>query len=508
MKKNIHIMVMLFTICSVSFLWTGCSSDENNFDNSSLSGKGDYSGDPVLIKATVGGVENFNGKTTLTRSGATSPKAVFVQPLDESKDTGFDIETSIEPLTDIVTRADVIMPKVFFRVLAYKNNKVSVNNFAGQGDFMTEEDGTANAIVNRELSLAEGSYLFVCYSYYTDNIPDPLDPTDVTVPVLQSQDFMVCQIKGTVADDGTGAYTLPDIVFRRLGCKLQLEVNVSGFPKDIVNACAATVNNLNDDEVKWTIGDAILPQKGTSGSLDFNFTLNANAAISNSQIVLSASKRDLRITFTRLTIAGQSYDSTVVSIPEKELAAAGNYKVKMNIKQNYILINGYKWAKGNLYKEGENYLFEATQEAFHAGVNDGGYFGFNTLSSTNGTFSKNLYYSYDTDPCSKAKPAGTWQTPTKIITETLLESFVFSPEKKGALFGEGDNILFLPYAGVRLDTDGGKIAGIDNYAYYGLQDENTTAYYYTFLLSKDKPEYMDYTHRRWGSPIRCVKINK
>lgn len=495
---------MLFVLCSIPFLWTGCSNDENNPDHTTLPTTGDYTGEPVLINTTVQQIENFSSETIMTRSGVISQKAVFVQPLDENEDTGFDIETCIEPLADLSTRADVIMPSIFFRVLAYKNNVVSVENYAGQGDFMTIADGTASAVANRELSLPEGTYLFVCYSYYTDDILDPLDPSALTVPVSQSQDFMMCKLNGTVEDDGTGAFTLPGIIFKRLGCKLQLEVNVSGFAKDIINACAATVSNINDDLVNWSIGENQLPSGGTSGSIDFNFTLNTNSAVSNSRIALSASTRDLKITFSELKIAGTSYPNTVVSVPNKLLEAAGNYKIKMNINQNYILINGYKWAKGNLYKDGENYLFEATQEAYHAGAEDGGFFGYNTLSSLKADHSTELYYRYDTDPCSKAKPVGTWQTPTKIITETLLDSFTYQAEKKGASFGKGDNILFLPYTGMRLAE--GRIVGVNNYAYYGLQDENSDTYYYTFLLSNDSPVYMDLTYRDWGNPIRCVKI--
>ena len=72
MKKNIHIILMLFTMCSVSFLWTGCSNDENN---PGLPVKGDYSGEPIRIKAMVEGVENYSSETTTTRSGVAVPKA-------------------------------------------------------------------------------------------------------------------------------------------------------------------------------------------------------------------------------------------------------------------------------------------------------------------------------------------------------------------------------------------------------------------------------------------------
>lgn len=505
MKKNIHIILMLFTMCSVSLLWTGCSNEENN---PGLPVKGDYSGEPIRIKAMVEGVENYSSETTTTRSGIAVPKALFVQPLDENKDTGFDIETTIEAVPGISTRADVIMPTVFFRVLAYRNNSVTVDNYAGQGDFMTMADGTANAIANRELSLPEGSYKFVCYSYYTDDVLEPLDPTALTVPVSQSQEFMVCNMNGTVADDGNGAYTLSGIIFKRLCCQLQLEVNVSGFPKDIINTCAATVSNINDNKVNWSIGENSLPQTGTSGSLDFSFTIAANTAVSGQKIALSAGERDLVINLSSLTIADTNYDNTMVTVPKKVLAAAGNYKIKMNVKQNYILVGGYKWAKGNLYQEGNDYLFEATQEAYHKGVNGGGYFGYNTLSSAFPTHSTAPYYSYDTDPCSKAKPLGTWQTPTKIITEALKTSNPkYNAEKHGMSFGTGDNILFLPYTGVRLNVEGGKISGDQNYAYYGLQDEYSSTFYWTFFLYNDDiPDWMELSYRDWGCPIRCVKI--
>ena len=46
---------------------------------------------------------------------------------------------------------------------------------------------------------------------------------------------------------------------------------------------------------------------------------------------------------------------------------------------NYISVRSYKWARGNLYKSGSNFYFEASQTNYHGGATEGGFIGWNTL---------------------------------------------------------------------------------------------------------------------------------
>lgn len=133
MRKNIHITI-IFSLLLALPLWTGCNNEMEG-DSSNSSNGGVYSGEPIRIEASVGNIGNFGGTTTRSTGNR---KNIFVQPLDENQDTGFDFVTTVEDIPAIETRANVAMPNVKFRMIAYKNGGVKVTNFAGLGDYQTD----------------------------------------------------------------------------------------------------------------------------------------------------------------------------------------------------------------------------------------------------------------------------------------------------------------------------------------------------------------------------------
>lgn len=489
-------MTMLFILP----LWVGCSNeaDESN-DNIPVLG---YTGQPIPIQISV---SNSGGGTTR----AIEPRMVFSQPLDKNKDTGYDIVTTITPVSTLRTRANSPLANVHYRLLAY-TGEISKANFAGQGEYKTDETGKGS-VVGEQLLLPEGHYTFVCYSYGKNEEIPLFDGTSTLLTVTQGDEFMSCiQTNIEVKEGPEGEFVLNNLYVRQCA-RVVIEVSATGFADNAIAACAATLNNLNDNSVTWDFStSSALPITGTSGSANFTWdTLNDETVTSAEQIVLPTNNRSLSITLTSLTIGTENFDNTVMDYSNVQLNPAGNYKITVSLERNYIPVGGYKWAKGNLYKDGVEYYFEATQEGFHEGLTGGTYFDWNSLEAGIGTQNKQDY-DYAKDPCSKVAPAGTWKTPSKeefigLITNT---NATWDNTAKGIWFGTEPYRVFLPAIGVRSPDSPPLVINTGEFAYYSSKDGSQFPYYYNACLNIDKSFgaiVVDEMDRTLGMPIRCVK---
>ena len=464
----------------------------------------------IPIQLSVDGVDQFYGGA-VTRSGETVAR--LVQPLDSAYDTGYDVETTVEsiPLENSVsTRAN--LGNVQFRVVAYRTNASSAANYAGTAVYKTNGSGVA-AIVAKTATpvnsagqwiLGPGTYTFVCYSYGLNSAPAMLSGNWSTT-VSHNQDFMLCRKEGVVvAPDNKGEFTLGGISFTRQCALLQLAVTANDFSNNTVQQCAATVSNLNSNNITWNAGQAALSIGGTGGAVNFSWSsLNAATVNSNVYKVLPQSNRTLTIKLTTLRIGNIQYNNRVtVNASGRQFAAGGNYKITVKITGNGITVGGATWAKGNVYRSGDNFYFESSQSGYHSGTQGGSFFGWNTLSSSNNTYGGSSFSS-NNDPCYQVAPRGTWCTPTANQLQNLGNSGYRSGSmngKSGGFFG--GNKVFLPAMGNR---------GKNNVNYWpgtGYYRSSTSAsgqrcYYLEFNQSfAVKNNYYWYWH---GFPIRCVK---
>ena len=512
MKTKIHLSALLSMLCLILPLWCGCSSDLVDTDMSkSVSTRGDYSGTPIMVKAIVNGVKSYDGGET-TRSVNT--KETLVVPLNKDYDTGFDMAMTIEAISSAQTRANVILANTYFRIVAYKNNAISVSNYAGQGDFMTDADGNAVAVTGHELFLPEGEYTFFCYSFGLETLPD-FDASSISMAIGNDTDFMVYKSNVNVTPDSgtTGIFTLKNILFVRQCSRMQIIVSTDGFGNNKINACAATLSNLNDNTVNYDLTASALSNMGTSGSFDFTWDvseLGDTIAKSNTAFLLPATERSFSIQFTELTFGVEDLKGATFTVLPQALVPGRDYRITMAISRNYIPVGGYKWAKGNLYKtpEGE-YHIEAHQQDYHDGTENGTYFGWNTLEITDGACNEGSgIYSYSTDPCSKLAPEGTWRTPSRAeASELVAENYKWDDTLLGAWMGTDDNKVFLPAVGLRSNNgiSKGGVVGLGKNAYYSLRDY-TTGYNQCLIVLQKGPNWMSRLQRTNGTPIRCVKV--
>lgn len=91
--------------------------------------------------------------------------------------------------------------------------------------------------------------------------------------------------------------------------------------------------------------------------------------------------------------------------------------------------------KGNLYKSGSNFYFEASQTNYHGGATEGGFIGWNTLDIGVAKYNSGNY-STANDPCYQVVPPGTWETPSDGQLQDLINAGVtYSSSPKGFWFG-------------------------------------------------------------------------
>lgn len=503
MRTYIPTIKIISVFSLLIFACMGCNNDVDENNRST-----DYSGEPVVIKAEVAGIGDF--EQTATRSAEEKVKS-YVQPLDSKYDTGYDIETTIEPVKSVQTRAtSEPLKNATFRIMAYKDVNISAYTYAGQGDFETNDAGEAKPVAGRELEIPSGDYTFVCYSYGKDTEIPAHDPAMPFININRGDDFITYRSSlVNVKADPSGVFTLKNIKFSRQCIKLQVKIMASGFDLDTIMSCKATLSKLNGPSANWTLGDPTLSLNGHGGELDFEWNSpNSSTVLSEKALDLPMDKRELTMTLKQMTIGEFSLTNVIVNLGEQEFNPANDYLLTVKLSQNYIQVGNYKWAKGNLYKTGDEFKFEANQEDYHKGLEGGGYFGWNTLDFRIPSHNSGDY-SIQTDPCNFVIPVGTWVTPSEAATRELNVNYQLE-EGKGAWFGpDGKKRVFLPATGYRETSSDGKTTSLEGegvVAYYQLSEagprpKNCN----TFYFFNEFVDWLNAMPKINGFPIRCVK---
>lgn len=508
----------LFPLVSLFCLpvFTGCSQDADNLfpeaPDTEQPGDNIDSNEPVIIGASVDAVDEYFGGA-VTRTGETIER--IVQPLDSTRDTGYDVVTTIEsiPLANpIQTRAN--LNNVKFRVVAYSGNSTASGNYKGTAVFQTNGSGVAS-IVNgtaepasssNQWILAPGTYSFVCYSLGNANSPSKLTG-NTSLSINHGQDFMTChKMNVSVTAGSDGQYMLKDIEFVRQCAKLQIAFKSEAYSNNTVTACAATVSNTNSTPLTWNTSQTNLTNSGTGGTLNVAWTSpNAATVTSNSYYVLPQSSRTIGITFTSLTIGGTPYDNTVtVSPTDRVFAAKGNYKISITLKPNGdepVVLAGLTWAPGNLKKD---FTFYSKQSDYTADGSDG-IVGWNTTDFGAGIYNSSDY-STANDPCTRVTAnGGGWRTPSQSELQKLVDAGSTWKSYNGVdgrWFGGENKGVFLPAAGYR--SSGGTMNNVGSYGYYWSSAPGGSSYA-NFLYFFDGTFFVHNNYRREGRSVRCVK---
>ena len=200
-------------------LLAGCDREESFADLPIVSDEGIGGSELVPVQMSVAGVDEYFGGA-FTRSDMEPIR--IVQPLDSTYDTGYDLETVIEPIpleNPVQTRAT--LANIRFRVVAYKGGTASAANYIGTAVYRTNGSGIASLVKGTATPVSEnglwllpnGSYTFVCYSFGTDVNPVMLT-SNWSTSVSVNQDFMLYRKENATLTPGE-LFVLSGISFTR-----------------------------------------------------------------------------------------------------------------------------------------------------------------------------------------------------------------------------------------------------------------------------------------------------
>lgn len=484
-RNKLSAIVWLFCVLLVSGCERGFVADEN------FPGVG--SDELIPISVQVDGIEDFYGGA-VTRGGVTEES--FRQALDTLKDSGYDVVTTyetVQPEPSVQTRAT--LANVRFRLLAYKNS-ISAANYAGQCDYLTNGSGVA-AAETTTMALKSGNYVFVCYSYGTNAALAAFNGASATtVSVANGQDFMTWKSAVvSVTMNASGQYSLAGITFTRLCSQLDICVQAKGFKSsNNVTACAATVSGLSNTPANWTIGASDISTSGTSGTISISWpVINSATVYSNKAIILPASTREATVKLTTFRANNNTnYDNQVsVTTASRQFEKGGYYRITLKVEPNSIPACNYKWAQANLKSSG---VFESSQSAY------GAYFGWNTTSTSVGSFNTSGNYSTDNDPCYQVPPKGTWFTPSVDQLTNLMECAPSGFE--GGIYLSNRDI-FLPAAGFRASS--GNVGNVGTRGSLWSRNFKYNAGGGVLRFNDSSQLWFDYLARDYGYSVRCVK---
>ncbi|GHV36417.1 hypothetical protein FACS1894178_7610 [Bacteroidia bacterium] len=153
-------------------------------------------------------------------------------------------------------------------------------------------------------------------------------------------------------------------------------------------------------------------------------------------------------------------------------SSSSNPVVSVNINQDYVVIEGIRWATCNV---------GSTPRKFAANPKIGG-----------------GLYTYE--EAKNACPSG-WRLPDKDELDLLITAGSRWTDK-GREFGSGSSVIFLPAAGSRSYSDG-SLLYVGTHGDYWSSTPNGSEYaYYLFFYSSNAGTY--YTNRKYGQSVRCV----
>lgn len=499
------VVIVLSTILAMSI--SACSSES---ELTEIAGEYSYTGAPIPISISAAGIETF-GSRPVTRSGAM--KDTNVDPLDDDYNFVSSIESEAEQPQPLTRTA--LGDGIYFRVLAYMNDAVSTENFAGAADYKIDANKgkVTPAGSNSTLKLSQGKYTFICYSY---NKPEPIEDgfdgeTSTSIDVSHGMDFLSAKQVATVQADANGTYTLPGFTFSHMCVRVYLEMTST---LGEITQCSAKLSNLNSTPVKWEVGaDKILnSEKSGSATLTWS-SLNAATVTSEPMYILPNDARNVTVSLT-FTAGSTKYTNKTFDLPGRAFSSATSYKITAKQQKSSITVPGisFKIAAGNVVLKDGKYQMQATQGDYTYQWDGGDYFNW---GATDPTDYKVENGSFTTDVCKKI--GSIWRTPN----ESEMNQFTtckriwgtYSGTNRGTVKGyyfgttsvpssdKKDNYVFLPAAGGRLlgSTSMNNDGTCGNY--WSITPNGSNAYRLYFVSSNCR---LNYTYRTYGFSVRCV----
>jgi len=267
-----------------------------------------------------------------------------------------------------------------------------------------------------------------------------------------------------------------------------------GCKKDV----PVTGVTLNETALTLTVGATatltatVLPNDATDKAVSWTSDNEAVATVANG--VVTAKEAGAAVITVTTKDGNHTAECTVTVTPIIEP------------EPEWVEINGVKWAKRNVDKPG---TFAATPEdagMFYQWNRKVGWSSTDPMVNSNGgTIWDDSDPEGDTwekanDPC----PTG-WRVPTLEELQSLVDAsskWIRENGVNGRVFGNGDNLLFLPAAGYRSFTSG-SVNYVGTYGNYWSRSSSGTSAYLLHFSSTDVYPYSN-SYRANGFSVRCV----
>lgn len=370
---------------------------------------------------------------------------------DETDGLDMEVCTLPDTIKRATTRWTNIDNNTMFRVVAYACTSaaaITTANYKGYGDYQLLSNGTVKTI--RNMTLPVGTYTFVCYSYGNSATMSAFNNSTTTTTATNGQNFMTCIMPNiTIPNTGT-QYTLSNITFRNRSAKYRIKVTAESGRMDKITGCSATLS-LPLKSLTYTFTNNMISPNEPNGSFNVTWTNpNGMTVYSDYIYILSMNPGDITIKLNA-TIGGKAFANKSVKLSDLILKPNGIYcsNISFTTTEGYIVAGAF-WARGNLYKDGNQYKLYNSTETYVADANSGAFF---TCNNPNPYPNRDIQAPWTdvNDPCRKVEllsSTSKWRLPNENEVNNLLNtSYQMDATISGItgyLFG---NILFLPYSG-------------------------------------------------------------
>lgn len=472
---------IIFCIAAI-LLMTGCGKDEGL----------DVPENGILIEVEA---PLTNGWNTEEDTGTRSCEADTIR---QDGEDGIDMEISTRPDSaeetkwEATTRWNNLDDNITFRVVAYKATGaagISTSNYAGYGDYKLS--GTT-VQTTRSLTLAVGTYTFICYSYGSAAAMTAFTAGSTSISATNGQNFMTC-VKPNITINNPGSrYTLSNIVFKHHCVRYRIQAIAQAGRMGNITACSGSVT-LPNDKATYNFTNGTFSVHAGTGSASISWSSpNAMNVYSNYLYMLPLSSKTLEIKIS-LTIGGKAYANKSITLSGITLNPNGIYHsdISFTTADGYI-IGGNMWANGNLvYTSGTYKNYSNTMSCSKAN-NASDYFTFNNPYPNNA----DVYTSWSDsrDPCRKVSPANTWRTPTMQDCIDLINTGAVK-KSDCTVYGE---VLSLPYSSFMRFS-----SGHPHESYYDEVGYYLCTTYLKCLLNEVIGDNTPYETLAY--PIRCIR---
>ncbi|MDR1526514.1 MAG: fimbrillin family protein [Dysgonamonadaceae bacterium] len=318
-----YLIPSIIVLCGLVLLVSACEKE--------VDGKDLPSDKNVAVQFALGDT-SYDGHETLTRSTSDGEPETVVVPLE---DTLYMYASLEEDRVSSTRAATALADGVKVRIVAYEGSSSTI---AAQAEYtVTSNKLSANG---SGISVQEGEYIFVAYSYNSSSSPD----NSASITVSPDKDLLWGSKKETI-----GASTqLVTIPMKHKFSLLTIKATTDGATgKPAINSLSASVTPGYSGVLDVKSGTL---KKGASATQNFTtWTGTGTSTVTSvSRTVYTSKETPVKVKIGSITIGNKTIKDIPVDF-NKQMESGRSYTLTLNLKKS----NGI-WAGSNVYWDAVN----------------------------------------------------------------------------------------------------------------------------------------------------------